>query len=394
MGIRRFVAVGLALGLLLLACGGEEPEQAAPGTPQESVQAPSAATSPTETSSPTNADPAPPESLEELASYEGDDWLDVMRSGASDEGTMSVYTAIPPETIQPLLDEFTSDFGVEVELYSATTEDIRNRLLQEQDASRFTVDLVLGGDALEHLILDSEGALQAYTTPSAAEYGEEFGQPGRTWYPLYENYFVAAYNTDLIDAAAVPTTYEAVLDEQWQGQLGIEASDVGWYATLMDEWGESEGNTYFEALAAQRPFVVSGHTTLTNLVVSGEVPFAITVYNYRAESEKQAGAPIDWVALEPAVAIFNGVAVPRQAPHPHASLALAEFLLSEQGQVQLAELTGQIPSHPNVPADPPSLKEGFESVPTSYELLLEDYDSWQTRWEETIINGQPTLGDS
>lgn len=392
MAIPRQRWIALTVGLFLVACGGDEPAPTAEPAEEPAATSPTAeAPAATEEDSP--ADAAAPESLEELAAYEGEDWLQVMGDCAADEGTMQVYTAIPPETIQPLLDEFSSQFEVDVDLYSARAEEIRNRVLQEQQAGRYDVDLILGGDALEHIFLESEDALQPYTTPSATEYADEFGEPGRTWYPLYENYFVAAYNTDLIEAAEAPATYEAVLDEQWQGRLGIEASDVGWFATLIDEhWGEEEGSAYFEALAGQRPFVVSGHTTLTNLVISGEVPFAMTVYNYRAQNEKEEGAPIEWVALEPAVAIFNGVAVPQQAPSPCAGLALAEFLLSEDGQAQLAELTGQIPSHPDVPADPPSLKEGFESVPTSYELLLEDYEGWQARWEDTIINGQPTLG--
>jgi hypothetical protein len=37
-----------------------------------------------------------------------------------------------------------------------------------------------------------------------------------------------------------------------------------------------------------------GHTLLTQLVVSGEVPFALTVYNYKAEQLKLKGAPIDF----------------------------------------------------------------------------------------------------
>ena len=54
-----------------------------------------------------------------------------------------------------------------------------------------------------------------------------------------------------------------------------------------------------------------GHTLLTNLVVSGEVPFGLTVYDYMAEQAKRKGAPIDWIALEPVVAksmLFAGCA--------------------------------------------------------------------------------------
>ena len=35
----------------------------------------------------------------------------------------------------------------------------------------------------------------------------------------------------------------------------------------------------------------------TQLVVSGEIPLALTVYNYKAEQLKNKGAPIDWRPL-------------------------------------------------------------------------------------------------
>ena len=56
------------------------------------------------------------------------------------------------------------------------------------------------------------------------------------------------------------------------------------------------------------------------MVISGEVPVALTVYNYMPEQAKKKGAPIDWFALEPAIARSNAVGVARRAPHLNAAL--------------------------------------------------------------------------
>ena len=37
-----------------------------------------------------------------------------------------------------------------------------------------------------------------------------------------------------------------------------------------------------------------GHTLLNNLVAAGEVPLALTVYNYMPAQAKQQCAPVDW----------------------------------------------------------------------------------------------------
>ena len=83
--------------------------------------------------------------------------------------------------------------------------------------------------------------------------------------------------------------------------------------------------------------VRKGHTLLTQLVVSGEVPLALTVYNYKAEQLKEQGAPIDWFAIGNAIARPNGVGVARKAPHPHAAVLFYDFELSQEGQQIIAE---------------------------------------------------------
>ena len=81
-----------------------------------------------------------------------------------------------------------------------------------------------------------------------------------------------------------------------------------------------------------------GHPLLVNLVASGEVPLALTVYQYSPEQFKKKDAPINWFAIEPAVVISDGMAVMKKAPHPHAALLFYNYLLSEEGNHQIAKL--------------------------------------------------------
>ena len=64
------------------------------------------------------------------------------------------------------------------------------------------------------------------------------------------------------------------------------------------------------------------------MVISGEVPLALTVYNYMPEQAKRKGAPIDWFAIEPAVARSNAIGIAKQAPHPVAAMQFYEYLRS------------------------------------------------------------------
>src|SRR6266702_4652816 len=77
-----------------------------------------------------------------------------------------------------------------------------------------------------------------------------------------------------------PTTWEDLLDPKWKGKLGIEQEDSDWLAGLFAEIGEAKGIKLFKEIVAKNGMSVrKGHTLLTQLVVSGEVPLALTVYN-------------------------------------------------------------------------------------------------------------------
>ena len=53
--------------------------------------------------------------------------------------------------------------------------------------------------------------------------------------------------------------------------------------------GEGRTKVFSEIVATNGISVRKGHTLLTQLVVSGEVPLALTVYNYKAEQLKARG---------------------------------------------------------------------------------------------------------
>src|SRR5207237_5666322 len=106
--------------------------------------------------------------------------------------------------------------------------------------------------------------------------------------------------------------------------------------SLIADMGHAEGVKFWrDRVATNGLSVRSGHPLLTNLVASGEIPLALTVYQYSVEQAKKKGSPIDWFVIEPAVSITNGVAVPRKASHPHAALLFYDHLISPEGQPML-----------------------------------------------------------
>jgi ABC-type Fe3+ transport system substrate-binding protein len=66
---------------------------------------------------------------------------------------------------------------------------------------------------------------------------------------------------------------------------------------------------------------------------------------------------VDWYALEPASATINTISPVTRSPHPHATMLLIDFILSDKGQ-KVFQAVNYLPSHPKVPAKQVDLKPG------------------------------------
>src|SRR5207245_5925366 len=94
-----------------------------------------------------------------------------------------------------------------------------------------------------------------------------------------------------------------------KGMLAMEGDDHEWISSVIADMGQAEGVKFWRELVATNGISVrSGHPLLTNLVASGEIPLALTVYQYSVEQAKKKGSPIDWFVIGSAVSITNGVA--------------------------------------------------------------------------------------
>src|SRR6266508_3758409 len=198
------------------------------------------------------------------------------------------------------------------------------------------------------------------------------------------NVFVQAYNTKAVKKEELPKTWEDLLDPKWKGRLGIEQEDSDWLAGMFDEIGEAKGTKLFKEIVARNGMSVrKGHTLLAQLVVSGEVPLALTVYNYKAEQFKGKGAPIDWFSIGTAIARPNGVGVARRAPHPHAAVLFYDFEISEEGQKILAQ-RDFVPTNRKI--DTPLNKLPLKFVDAR--VTLDEYDKWAKLYEEIFGKGR------
>ncbi|HLK82407.1 MAG TPA: extracellular solute-binding protein [Xanthobacteraceae bacterium] len=265
----------------------------------------------------------------EAASYAEPGRTEKLVAGAKKAGVVTVYTSANLEDMATLADAFEKKYGVKVRVWRASSEQVVQRGVAEARGGRFDADVFeTGGAAMESL--HREKLLQAVKSPALDDLNPAALTSHGEWTGTRFNVFVAAYNTRLIRKDELPKSYDDLLAPRWKGKLGIEADDSDWFGALMDQMGEERGLKLFRSIAATNGISVrKGHTLLANLIVSGEVPFAITTYAYRVAQLKKSGAPVDWFGLPPVIARFEGVGVARRAPHPEAAVLFFDFMLTD-----------------------------------------------------------------
>jgi iron(III) transport system substrate-binding protein len=297
------------------------------------------------------------------------------------EDTLTLYTTIAEKDLPTLLGPFEAEHGIKVNVWRAGTDRIMQRTMSEAAAGRYDVDVIHFGSP-EMEALARENILLAIDSPAHANLQPGSVPPHKQWAATLLSVWVQAYNTNLVRREDLPKAYRDLLDPKWKGKLGIEAKDQDWFASVADVLGgEEDGVEFFRQLAATNGVSVRvGHTLLNNMVVSGEVPLALTLYNYMPEQAKKKGAPIDWFTLEPAIARSNAVGVARRAPHPAAARLFYDYLLGEDAQRSFVSMD-YVPSNTKVP----SPLAGVKIVQTDPVRTLDEVDKWTRLFEETLL---------
>jgi iron(III) transport system substrate-binding protein len=280
-----------------------------------------------------------PSTISGVAAYQAPDRDQMLASGAQTEGSVTLVTSLAG----PILDELTKGFNqkypnIKLNVNRPAGENgIAILLTEEAKAQKYTADVVESppGSALLTVRYELKSAVPYYT-PAAKDYPPDSQEPAsdkRLDYWVYdrENFVGFGYNTNALPASAVPKTFKDLLNPELKSKMQITNTS---FTVFIDNILQNQGQAYAQQLAQQQDFKVQDISAkaMFDLVASGEVAASPSLYNDHAEIEARAGAPVKWVALEPATANLGGLVLVDHAPHPHAAMLLIDYLLSPDGQ--------------------------------------------------------------
>jgi ABC-type Fe3+ transport system substrate-binding protein len=301
-------------------------------------------------------------SVEDIALLRSAERQKILVEGARKEGRLSFYTTlIVDQVVRPMKEAFEKEYPfIQMEYFRGNSDRIAQKLFAEYQAKRYAVDVVDGSSTTT--MVRRAGLLQKFFSPYLAEYPKELMDAEGYWGVSNLYFHTIGYNTRMVKPNEVPKSYEDLLNPRWKGQMIWSTGRGGggplFVGNVLQTMGEGAGKAYLQKLRTQNiaKTTVSARQVL-DLVIAGEYPIVLVIFNHHAFISKTAGAPSEWQPLEPVASTISTIGLPKYPPHLHAAMLFLDFVLSKKGQ-KVMQLSNYLPAHPEMPALQADLKPG------------------------------------
>lgn len=277
---------------------------------------------------------------------------------------VNIYSERKEELIKPLLDQFSQETGIEVNLVTGDGDALIKRL--EIEGENSPADLLLTTDVARLYRAKSLQLLQPVSSAVLlAAIPENFRDSEGYWFGLSLRARVIVYARDRVRAETL-STYEALADPVWKGKLCVRSSSNAYnqslVASMIAHHGVAATEQWAGGLVANfaRP-PQGGDRDQIKAVAAGVCDVALVNTYYLggmlhsdAAEEKQAAEKVVlfWPNQQDRGTHFNisGAGVTRSARHQEAATKLLEFLTGDEAQRWYAETNYEFPVKPGVAA--------------------------------------------
>jgi iron(III) transport system substrate-binding protein len=270
---------------------------------------------------------------------------------------VNLYSARQEALIKPLLDRFTEQTGVRVNLVSAKDDTLIKRL--ESEGRNSPADLLLTADAGRlhrarelGLLAPLKSAVLEQRIPAS------YRDPEGHWFGMSVRARPILYVRDRVDPAEL-SSYQALAEPRWKGRVCIRSSDniynQSMVASMIASRGEAETEAWARGLVANfaRP-PRGGDRDQIKAAAAGQCDIAIANTYYlaamlndpleaeRASAERLA---VFWPDQDGAGVHVNvsGIGLTTAARNRDEALRLMEFLVSDEAQRWYADTNQEYP---------------------------------------------------
>jgi len=282
--------------------------------------------------------------------------LTLATAACGDDGeSITLYSGRSDGLIQPIIDRFEDETGINVEVKYGDTADLALLISEEADAGRAEADVYLSQSPGAMGFVDDDLAQLPQSTLDLVDPTTR-DDDGR-WVGISGRQRVLVYNSDLVDPAELPESVFGLIDERWRGQIGVAGGNGSFqdFVTAMRfTEGEDVTAQWLSDLDGIDPVAYANNNAIVAAVGRGEVEVGLVnhYYNFRALAEDPGVASVNHLFApgDPgATLIVTAAAIVDGSDQQELANQFIEFLLSPEGQQYFAEETFEYPLVPGTP---------------------------------------------
>jgi len=284
---------------------------------------------------------------------------------AAEPGEVNIYSYRQPYLIDPLLEEFTDETGIKVNVIFAE-KGLIERIQAEGRNS--PADLLLTVDVGNLTQATDAGIAQPIKSAElATEIPPAYRAADGQWIGLTRRARVVYASKDRVKQDSI--TYEELADPKWRGKICIRSGqhvyNVALIASMIAAHGEAWTETWLKGVKANLARKPAGDDRLqVKGVYAGECDLAVGNTYYMGAMLKNDKEPEqkDWAnsvnILFPNTqdrgthVNISGAVMAKYAPHKDNAMKLLEFLASDKGQEMYADVNNEYPVKAGVPWSP------------------------------------------
>lgn len=288
--------------------------------------------------------------------------LPLVLSACSGPESVNVYSARQEALIKPLLDRFSAETGIAVNLVTGDGDALLARLRNEGRNS--PADLLLTSDAGNLYRAQQADLLQPITSPALeAAVPVHLRSDEGFWFGLSLRARVLVYAPDRVEPAEL-SDYAALADPAWRQRICVRSSsniyNQSMVAGMLATQGTEATENWLQGFVANfaRP-PQGGDRDQIKAVASGQCDVALVNSYYlggmlRSDNAEERAAAEQVRLFWPNQAgrgvhiNISGAGITRSAAHPEKARQLIEFLLRADSQQWYAEANNEYPVRPGI----------------------------------------------
>ncbi len=296
-----------------------------------------------------------------------------------------IYSGRSESLVQPIIDLFEEETGIEVAVRYGSTSEIAGLLLEEGVNS--SADLFFAQDPGGLGAVQAAGLLAPLPETIIANVPKRFVAGDGTWTGISGRARTVVYNTRTIadPDLELPDNMFDFVDPSWKGRIGWAPTNASFQAmvtAMRRVWGEEKTREWLLGIQANEPLVYPKNTPIVAAVAAEEIDvgFVNHYYLHRFLAEEGESFPARNHFLTGggpgALIMVSGIGILESSDNQESAANFINFLLSEPGQQYFVSETFEYPVIDAVAA--PALLPAFELLDeTTIDISLTDLSDLQ-----------------